>query len=239
MNRNFGKILLAMLIVMCAYGWETIVIVDGEHSREMAIGMEFGATEGFDRDLDVAAPPVPPVGFYCYMPMADTSFEFLDAVWKDIRKPDKSADWKLRLVRPTKPPQIRFRNLPTIGKITVNNIDAVEESLALTFAKSDTEITIKYRRGFWEEPLATIDFETNYDGEAIIVIKDQSGKPVRRLPDMFLKAGEHSIGWNATDNRGNEVEAGLYYARISLRFGDEFSDFEVETVVKSKENSNE
>ncbi|HDR90691.1 MAG TPA: hypothetical protein ENN75_00425, partial [candidate division Zixibacteria bacterium] len=72
-----------------------------------------------------------------------------------------------------------------------------------------------------------------------IVITDSEGRSVRRLPDMFLKSGEHSIGWNARSNRSNEVEAGVYTARVSLKAGEDFSDFEVDVIVRSNENSTE
>lgn len=239
MNRYMCITIILLSIFTALFGWETTLLVDGGQPRELSIGMAPSATDGFDRDIDVAAPPVPPVGFYCYIPIADTSHEYLTALWSDFRKPASSAEWEIRLVRPQRPPQVIFTGLPRVGKITINNIEAVEDSLALTFSKSDTVLKVRYSRGFWEEPVANLSFEIKHDAEAIIVIKDPDGKPVRRLPDMFLKAGEQNIGWNATDNRGNKVEPGIYYANIALRWGDETSNFEVQTIVKSNGNENQ
>jgi len=239
MIRYIVLVILMVSAGVFAIGWETVITVDGGNSREMKIGMVPGASEGYDRDIDLAAPPIPPVGFYSYFPVEDTSFEFLNAAWTDMRAPGPSAEWQIRIVRPTQPTRVVFSGLPMIGKLSINNIDAVEESLALTFSQADTVLRIKYDRGFWEEPSATIDFETTFDAEAIIVITDSEGRSVRRLPDMFLKAGEHSIGWNARSNRSYEVEPGLYTARVSLKADEDFSDFEVDVVVRSNENSTE
>lgn len=239
MKKYIVLLILGGIAGVFAYGWETVITVDGGHQREMSIGMADGASDGFDRDIDIAAPPVPPVGFYCYFPLNDPEFDFLNAAWKDMRAPSASAEWHIHLVRPEQPPQIIFSGLPQIGKLSINNIDAVEESLALTFAKSDSILRIVYSRGFWEESVSTIDFSTKFDAEAVIVVKDAAGNPVRRLPDMFLRAGEQSIGWNGTDNMGAKVEPGIYYTRVSLRAGADFSDFEVETIVKNWDNKEE
>jgi len=232
---SFGIIFIVALSAS-ALAWTTIVTVDAGHPRELTVGIEPGATDGFDRDIDLAAPPLPPVGFYCFFPFSDTAYEYLSALWSDIRGPGGSAEWEIRLNRPDKPPQITFSNLPKVGMLRINNVDAVSESLALTFSRSDSVLKLEYVRGFWEEAISTIDFEVPEPVDAIIVIKTANGEPIRRLPDMFLNSGIQSIGWNATDNRGNPVEPGLYYARISLRFGMESSDFEVETIVRSNGN---
>ena len=49
-----------------------------------------------------------------------------------------------------------------------------------------------------------------------VIIKDASGREVRRFPldSRSLEQGEHSITWDGTDNSGNKVPAGEYYAQI-------------------------
>ncbi len=231
MTKRFTYLILFAALCVSAAAWETFVTVDAGRAQELTIGMAPSATAGFDRELDMVAPPLPPVGFYCYFTFSDTNYEFINALWADIRPPAKSDEWQIRLHRPERPARVHFSGLPEVGLIKVNNVPVVADSFAMTFGGQDSILKIAYSGGFYEEPNAFIEFEVTHAADAIIVIH-KNGKSIRRLPDMFLAAGEHSLGWNALDNRGNPVEPGLYYAYITLRWENENAELEVETIVK-------
>ena len=50
-------------------------------------------------------------------------------------------------------------------------------------------------------------------------IFDVSGAIVRRLADLPLGSGTHSLGWDARDDQGVRVPPGVYWARIGLSGG--------------------
>jgi len=65
-----------------------------------------------------------------------------------------------------------------------------------------------------ERPPIPIRFTMPDDGYATLVIEDQAGKRVRNLlADTFFAKGEHTVGWDGSDDLGRDVEAakhGLY-----------------------------
>jgi hypothetical protein len=48
-----------------------------------------------------------------------------------------------------------------------------------------------------------------------IEIFDLQGRPVRRLLDRRLEAGDHVFGWDGEDARGRPVPRGVYFYRVS------------------------
>ncbi len=224
-------ITLLLTAVFSVAAWETEISVDAGRPHQLSIGMEAGATDGFDKEYDKISPPPPPVGFYCFFPIADTMYDFIDALWGDIRAPAAQASWRLVLKRPETPIKVELTGIPKIGLISVNGVQADAESLTLTFAKQDTLLRIDYTGGFWEEPIETIDFEIPAAASVVIVILNENGNPVRRLPDMRLLAGKHSLGWNGTDNRGEPLPPGKYYAHIRAEWKNELTEMEIEILI--------
>ena len=51
-----------------------------------------------------------------------------------------------------------------------------------------------------------------------VEIHDLLGRVVRRLVDGVREAGEWSVAWDGTDDRGGKVSTGVYICRI--RTGD-------------------
>jgi hypothetical protein len=52
-------------------------------------------------------------------------------------------------------------------------------------------------------------------GPATLVIRDVSGRIVRRLVDGPMEAGIHPIAWDGRDDRGQPVPSGIYFARAA------------------------
>ena len=59
-------------------------------------------------------------------------------------------------------------------------------------------------------PLTTISYELLADGIVNIVIYDLIGKKIKTLVSGFQTAGSKNVNWNATDNLGQPVSAGVY-----------------------------
>jgi flagellar hook assembly protein FlgD len=47
-----------------------------------------------------------------------------------------------------------------------------------------------------------------------LIIYDMNGKQVKVLVDEFRDSGDHQIEWDARDESGQLVPAGIYYFRI-------------------------
>ena len=214
-----------------ATAWETKLTIDAGRPHQLSLGMEPAATDGIDKEHDKISPPPPPVGFYCFFPIADTMYDFIDALWGDIRAPSPRALWRIVLKRAETPIKVEITDIPKIGILSVNGMQAVAESLTLTFAKPDTILRIDYTGGFWEEAVETIDFEIPAAASVVIVVLDEDGNPVRRFPDLQLLAGEHSLGWNGLDNRGIPLPLGKYYAHIRAEWGNNLTEMEIEILV--------
>ena len=58
-------------------------------------------------------------------------------------------------------------------------------------------------------------YELTGDAKAVFVnIYDGSGKFVKGMEEGFLQAGEQSLEWDGTDNKGNRVPDGEYMFEI-------------------------
>jgi hypothetical protein len=67
-------------------------------------------------------------------------------------------------------------------------------------------------------PLSTttrISYTTPADGHATLTVFDVAGRHVRTLVDAPLPAGPHEVTWNARDDAGQRVAAGLYFYRLT------------------------
>ncbi len=99
------------------------------------------------------------------------------------------------------------------GMIIVQRPTAVEES--------------KPMLDFALKSLAPIPFSDNLNIEFSIPgncpvrvdIYDASGRLVRELLNTTLKAGVHTVSWDALDNAGRVVSQGIYFVRITSPYG--------------------
>lgn len=67
---------------------------------------------------------------------------------------------------------------------------------------------------------ATISFSLPIDSkEANLAIYDLAGRRIRTLADGPLTAGEHTRSWDGLDDRGNRLDAGVYFYRLEVEQG--------------------
>ncbi len=100
--------------------------------------------------------------------------------------------------------------------------------LALTaLDKSELATAILAAPSERERPPIPIHFTMPEDGFATLVIEDQAGKRVRNLlADTFFVKGEHTAGWDGSDDLGRDVEAakhGLYAIPTQLVSPDRYT----------------
>jgi hypothetical protein len=68
-------------------------------------------------------------------------------------------------------------------------------------------------------PATTIEFSLPEAGFADLVIYNMMGQKVRALLSEHMTAGVHSVVWNGTDDKGNYLSSGNYFARLLSKNG--------------------
>jgi hypothetical protein len=71
----------------------------------------------------------------------------------------------------------------------------------------------------WPNPFCaatSIEFQMSVAQAIKLVVYDQAGRAVRTLIDAQLAAGQHDIGWNGLDGRGERLSSGVYFCRLSI-----------------------
>src|SRR5262249_17528067 len=63
-------------------------------------------------------------------------------------------------------------------------------------------------------PATRIPFEPPRPGAVAVVVTDVRGRVLRRFAAAFAETGEHSVTWNARDDRGTLLPSGLYLYEI-------------------------
>lgn len=64
-------------------------------------------------------------------------------------------------------------------------------------------------------PVTNISYSVPKDGNVNLTVYNTKGQIVRTLVNGRIKAGNHKIIWNGTDNNGNAVSSGVYFYRLS------------------------
>ena len=59
-------------------------------------------------------------------------------------------------------------------------------------------------------PTTSLSYQLPDDGKVEVIIYDMMGKLIKNLANEKQSSGQNSIIWNATNNSGNQVSAGLY-----------------------------
>ena len=63
-------------------------------------------------------------------------------------------------------------------------------------------------------PTTTIGYDVAVAGEVSIIIYDMMGREVRNLVSDYANPGSYSVVWNAKNNQGLEVSAGMYVYKM-------------------------
>ena len=94
----------------------------------------------------------------------------------------------------------------TVGDGTLDNEQPVEFSLSANYPNPFN-------------PTTTIDYSIATAGDVSIVVYDMMGREVKSLVADFATPGSYSVVWDATNNEGMSVAAGMYvYKMISSDF---------------------
>ena len=81
------------------------------------------------------------------------------------------------------------------------------EYLPLTF-----QVYQNYPNPF--NPTTSVSYQLPDDGKVEVVIYNMMGELIKNLVDEKQNSGRNSIIWNATNNDGNQVSAGLYICTV-------------------------
>ena len=98
-----------------------------------------------------------------------------------------------------------------------NTVSVMIESLDLNdnFAMPmDYKIHQNYPNPF--NPMTTLSYDLPEGGPVGIAIYDMRGKIVKNLLNDYQDAGPRSIKWDATNDQGKQVSAGMYIYRIEI-----------------------
>ena len=63
-------------------------------------------------------------------------------------------------------------------------------------------------------PVTTINYDLPQEGTVRLIIYDVMGREVTRLVNGFTPAGYHSVRWNAKNQMGESVSAGVYFYHL-------------------------
>ena len=63
-------------------------------------------------------------------------------------------------------------------------------------------------------PVTTINYDLPKEANVSLIVYDLMGREVTRLTDNFMPAGYHTVRWNARNQFGMEVSAGVYFYHI-------------------------
>jgi hypothetical protein len=63
--------------------------------------------------------------------------------------------------------------------------------------------------------MATVGYELGQAGSVVLTVHDVSGRLVRRLESGYRSPGKYEVSWNATDDHGRRMPAGIYFLRFS------------------------
>ena len=89
-------------------------------------------------------------------------------------------------------------------------IDEEKNTLPKQFALHDN-----YPNPF--NPNTTIRFDLPKTSDVSITIYNMLGQKIKVFNNMQISAGYHSITWNATNDYGNPVSAGMYLYQLKTK----------------------
>jgi len=93
------------------------------------------------------------------------------------------------------------------------NNDAVSADNAIAFTKNNASLLSNYPNPVSSS--TTISFSVPQSQKVSIQIFDMNGRLVKTLANEQMQAGAHQLKWNAKDEKGNTVNAGIYFLRMN------------------------
>ena len=102
-------------------------------------------------------------------------------------------------------------------KVYTTEIVVPSQSVAVDNISADPNLEI---RGTYPNPFnskVSINFGISEDQIVIVIIYNLNGMVVRKLLDGRLQKGNHTINWDAMDNKGQQISSGIYYYSIEAK----------------------
>jgi xylan 1,4-beta-xylosidase len=122
-----------------------------------------------------------------------------------------SGDYSTQFV--TQPYTTARAGISTLGPFAVGRFDLATgltedaELVPLKFSLSQN-----YPNPF--NPTTTISYSLGAPAKVSVIIYNVLGEKVKTLVDLYQTSGLHSVLWNATDDRNNQVSSGIYFYQL-------------------------
>ncbi|UCG30173.1 MAG: T9SS type A sorting domain-containing protein, partial [candidate division WOR-3 bacterium] len=88
----------------------------------------------------------------------------------------------------------------------------IEEQEELTTVPARTTLSVTYPNPFTRE--MNVAYQVAKGGKVSIQVYDVSGRLVRTITDGIHDPGYYTLAWDATDDKGRAVPAGIYFLRF-------------------------
>ncbi len=92
-------------------------------------------------------------------------------------------------------------------------------AIGLVYSLEGLEMPGDWEKGIirpFEKPFTQIKFDLPEDGPVTLEIFDYAGDLVKVLLDGETTAGQNTVTWDTTNDQGERVPSGMYYAHITL-----------------------
>ncbi len=199
--------------------WTTTMTFTGEGVREITIGGNSDATEGYERGLDIPIPPaMPGATFDVYVQATEYG-----RLIKDIRNND---GWII-VVNSRGPVEMTWSGdapeglvLEGMGReieITAQGRAVLDPGIYV--AKSRIEIPSEFAlQGAAPNPFNAacgITFDLPTQTKVKIEVFDMTGHKINTLANNSFAPGTHRVVWNGIDDSGRSVSSGIYLYRMN------------------------
>ncbi len=229
------------LIGMLLLSWRFNFYLISDRETELQIGMDSTATIGYDRGMDVVAPPLPPEGSHSFIEYKADDLPFINGLWKDVRPLSNKASWSVKTLRLSQPIQLVFNydNLPA-GQITIDDTINLREHPEGTIDLGRVELfSISYDSAYHplaisekgELPTKTalkqispnpfnrstkIHFSVGPGNPHISLdIYNILGEHIKTLWDGKLSQGNYEIIYDGTGVGNQPLTSGLFLCKIA------------------------
>jgi len=216
--------------------WTVIIQINAsKYSKELSLGVQSGASDGFDPYIDKATPPSPGIS----SKRAEASFEIEDRVVKHLNrdiKNDKNVVWKMRIDSPMDDVELSWDSSSIhlekdlciqyesseINMRSEKSIKIPSGNHILTIILKDRiptkpELLQNYPNPF--NPETWIPYHLSEDSNVYIRIYNSSGYLVRTLDLGYRLAGyyrskDKAAYWDGDNETGEKVSSGVYFYTI-------------------------
>ena len=165
----------------------------------------------FDTYISLTWDPVNQEGFQYYLLERSTDEEFADDIVSNYLTvnyyEDDALEYDTEYFYRVSYYTSNWSEYSEILTVTLEWLDLDGEQLPTVYALHQN-----YPNPF--NPITTLRYGLPIDAMVNITIYDMMGRQVKILTNRFQKSGYRSVQWNATNNQGEPVSAGIYLYKI-------------------------